>query len=285
MESIYCQLPEFRAHVVRAGNGPPVMMLHGWPEFAFAYRKLIAALSDRFSLYAPDFRGFGLSENPHPKPHPVSIDVLAKDILEIMDRLGIEQADFVSHDVGSNIAQFIAHNHPHRVRRLFFFSVTHPGIGRRWIDPDHYSEIWYQAFNRLPWAADVIGSSRENIRSYIGFCLDHWASSPNAFADVMDEWVDMFMRPGNLQGGFNWYIGSHDRRLAVIKGAVPPAKIAHPTYVLWGADDRVIPAHWSDTLEDWFEDVVVEYAPAAGHFVHWEQPALAAKRIASFFMR
>jgi pimeloyl-ACP methyl ester carboxylesterase len=282
MQSTYCQLPEFRAHVLRAGQGKPLVLLHGWPEFASAYRKLIPLLADQFSMIAPDFRGFGLSENPNPEPYPVTAELLARDTLAVMDALEIHQADFVSHDVGSNIAQYIAIHHPERVRRLFFFSVTHPGIGRRWIEPDHYSEIWYQAFNRLPWATSVIGASPASIRAYIGDCLSRWASSPDAFEAVLDEWVDVFGRPGVLQGGFNWYIGSQRRRLAMIKGEIEPSRIPHPTYVLWGADDPVIPARWADTIGDWFDNVEVELAPQAGHFVHWEQPNLAANRIRAF---
>jgi pimeloyl-ACP methyl ester carboxylesterase len=68
----------------------------------------------------------------------------------------------------------------------------------------------------------------------------------------------------------------------MIKGEIEPSRIPHPTYVLWGADDPVIPARWADTIGDWFDNVEVELAPQAGHFVHWEQPNLAANRIRAF---
>lgn len=273
-----------RHHLLRAGEGPPLLLLHGWPEAAFAWRRLIPRLAGRFELIAPDFRGFGESENPHPGPYPVTAEMLAADMLALLDALGLERVGVVSHDVGSNVAQEMARRAPARVRGLFFFSVTYPGIGNRWLDPGHAGEIWYQAFNRLPLAMELVGHSRETCRAFLRHCLSHWSHDPRAFDGELEAWVDNFMRPGNLQGGFNWYHGSHARRLAVMRGEVPPQPpIAQPTHVLWGESDRVLLPAWRDRLSEFFADVTVETAPRAGHFVHHERPDLAAERIAAFF--
>ena len=96
------------------------------------------------------------------------------------------------------------------------------------------------------------------------------------------------MKPGNLQGGFNWYVSAHQARMAVIRGEAPKRRrlpISVPARVLWGASDPVLRSEWVDRLDEFFSDVEVSIAPDAGHFVHFEQPALACREIEAFFRR
>jgi hypothetical protein len=110
---------------------------------------------------------------------------------------------------------------PERVLGLFFFNCPYPGIGRRWAEPDSVPEIWYQSFNALPWSAELVGSSREACRLYIGHFLRHWAANPRAFDEDLETWIDNFMKPGNLQGGFNWYISTNESRIKQIRHGPP----------------------------------------------------------------
>ena len=173
-----------------------------------------------------------------------------------------------------------------RVAGLFFFNCPYPGIGRRWAEPDHMKEMWYQSFHLLPWAADLVGSSRETCRLYIGHFLRHWSGDPHAFDEDLEAWIDNFMKPGNLQGGFNWYIGGRRARLALMRGEAPDQPpIATPTRVLWGARDPILKAEWTDRLPEFFTDLEASVAEEAGHFVQMEQPELAAAAIRAFFDR
>jgi pimeloyl-ACP methyl ester carboxylesterase len=154
--------------------------------------------------------------------------------------------------------------------------------------PDHLIEIWYQSFHQQPWAAALIGSSREACRTYFRHFLSHWAHDPHAFDEDLEIWVDNFMKPGNLQGGFNWYVGAHQARLAVMRGDVPKAQrqpIAVPTRVLWGESDPILKSEWADRLGEYFTSVDVTTVPEAGHFVHYEKPELACREIRKFFQR
>ena len=81
----------------------------------------------------------------------------------------------VSHDVGAYVAQAFARAHPNRLIGLFFFDCPYAGIGRRWAEPDHLKEIWYQTFNQQPWAAELVGSSRQACEVYFRHFLRHWA--------------------------------------------------------------------------------------------------------------
>lgn len=288
-KSHYIMANGIRIHYLREGRGPALLLLHGWPEFCRVWRKCIPPLSAEFDVIAPDLRGFGDTEKPsHGPSAEAGADVHAGDILALMDGLGLDRVGIVAHDVGAFATQSLAHAHSDRLRGLFFFNCPYAGIGARWAAPEHLSEIWYQAFHQQPWAAALVGSSRETCRTYIGHFLRHWAHDPHAFDEDIEAWVDNFMKPGNLQGGFNWYISAHQARLAVMRGEVPKRSripISVPSRVLWGASDPVLKSEWSDRLDEFFSDVEVSIAPEAGHFVHYEQPALACREIEAFFRR
>jgi pimeloyl-ACP methyl ester carboxylesterase len=287
-ESVKVRANGIRLHVLRDGEGPPLLLLHGWPEFARVWRRVMPLLAPDFTLFAPDMRGFGDSENPNPGPSDqVTADVLAADIAALLDVLPVAgRVGLVGHDVGSFVMQAFARRWPERLAGLFFFNCAYPGIGGRWAAPEQLKEIWYQSFQQKPWAAELVGQSRDSVRLYFTHFLRHWAGDPNAFDEVIEEWVDNFMKPGNLQGGFNWYISVNASRIAAMKGEAPkPPPIDVPTRVLWGGRDPVLKAEWRDRLPEFFTDVEVSVAERAGHFVHWEDPHLAAREIKAFFTR
>ena len=277
----------FRTHVAQAGNGPPLVLLHGWPEFWATWEPMFARLGDRYRLIAPDFRGFGESGNPNPGPSDqANGDILADDIVAVLDALGLARAGFVGHDVGTTVMQSLALRYPERVAGLFFFNCATHGVGQRWREPSQINEIWYQTFHQMPYTAALVGTSRDSCRAHIGHFLRHWSHVKSAFDPVLERWVDNFMRPGNLQGGFNWYISLNAGRLAVMAGTAPkPPKITVPARVLWGRHDPVLRAAWIDVVDAYFENVEASITEDAGHFVHYEAPDLAAAEIDRFFSR
>lgn len=286
-EPLCVDLPGLTLAGLRAGRGRPLLLLHGWPEWSHAWRPLMNRLADRHALFAPDLRGFGDSRKPGAGPDDrAGPEVLAADILALADRLGLARFGLVSHDVGSFVAQAIARQAPGRVAGLFFFNCAYPGIGSRWIEARHLPETWYQYFHQLPWAAELVGSSRQTCRLYIAHFLRHWSHRQEWIEAELERWTDNFMKPGNLQGGFDWYGSVRETRLAMIEGRTEPAPpIALPTRVLWGAHDPVLKAAWTDRLHEHFSDLRVDLQPDAGHFVHLEVPDAAAAEIADFFAR
>lgn len=278
----HLSLPGIRTAYLEGGRGLPLVFLHGWPEWSAVYRKNLPVLAREFRVLAPDLRGFGDSE----AQPATSVESYVEDLENFVDALGLGRFGLVSHDVGAFLAQDYARRHPERLAGLFFFDCPHFGLGRRWLEGGQLREIWYQSFHQLPLAIDLVGSSPAACRAYFGHFLRHWAHDKSAFDAVLDEWVAMFLRPGRLAGGFAWYKAANARRLeAMQKPAAAPAKITVPTRVLWGESDPILRAEWRDTLPEIFTDLTVELAPDAGHFVHWEQPALANQRIAAFFLQ
>jgi pimeloyl-ACP methyl ester carboxylesterase len=272
-------------HYVRHGVGPPLMVLHGWPEFWFVWRKNIPALAERFDVIVPDLRGFGESDKPVlPEPPGRLLDELVEDLRGLANALTIEEFGIVSHDVGSFVAQRFAARYPERILGLFFFNCVYPGIGRRWLEPESVVEIWYQSFHQQPWAADLVGSSRKACAIYLKHFLDHWADEPGVFDEDFEVWVDNFMRPGNLRGGFDWYVGVGEARMQMMREGAPDLpKIEPPAYFLWGENDPILKVRWADRLGDYFTTFELEPAPGTGHFVHYERPGLVNGRITQFF--
>lgn len=275
-----------RLHLACTGRGAPLVLLHGWPEFWLSWEPVMRRLAGRFTLIAPDLRGFGASDKLPPGRHgETTAERHAADLLGILDALGLDRVGLIGHDVGAYVAQSFARSHPGRLRGLFFFDCPYPGLGSRPAQPRHQRETWYQNFNQLPWAAELVGGSREACRLYIGHFLRHWAGGrPDAFDDVLDAFVDNFMQPGNLQGGFNWYIAAAPGRLAVQEERAPPSpRITVPTRVMWGDHDPLFPYAWTDRLGETFERLELSPFEGAGHFPHKEEPDRAAEAIAAFF--
>lgn len=281
----YVDTPSLRIRYVRAGAGSPLLFLHGWPEFSRTWLHNLPVLARHFDVIAPEFRGFGGTELKVPRaPAGTTPQLLARDLQEFSDALGLERFGIVAHDVGSFVAQTFALACPDRVEALFFFNCAYPGIGRRWGAAENFPELWYQQFHQKDFAAALVGSSREAARIYFRHFLTHWSHQKQAFEPYLEEWVDNFLRPGNLQGGFDWYIGINRFRARLMReGAVQVPKIPHPSYFLWGRHDPVLQVGWSDRLAEYFSHFRLEIAEHAGHFVHFEVPELANARIVSFF--
>lgn len=281
----YASVNGIRIHFVRHGGGFPLILLHGWPEFWRIWCRNIAVLAEQFDVVALDLRGFGDSGKPDLSAlEGYTLQHHVDDLRELADALGLERFGLVSHDVGAYVAQAFARTEAERLAGLFFFDCPYPGIGRRWVDADHVAEIWYQSFNQQSWAAALVGTNRDTCECYLRHFLSHWAHDCHTFDPYMDEWVDNFLKPGNLQGGFNWHIANHAARMELIRNGAPTLpRIDVPTRVLWGKSDKILRVTWADRLTDYFSDCRFTAVEQAGHFLPLERPDFANREIMSFF--
>ena len=268
-------------HVARAGAGKPLLLLHGWPEFWLTWEPVMTRLAGRFSLIAPDLRGFGDSDKPD---GPYGPDQHTSDMLALMDALGIKRFGVVGHDVGGAVMQPLARAAPDRLAGLFFFDFVYPGIGPRMGTPDRLNHIWYQSFHQMEMAPALVGATRDSCRTYIGHFLRNWSHRKDAFDDVMDAFTDNFLKPGNLAGGFAHYRASHAGRIKMMQGEAPKLPpIAVPTCVRWAEHDPLFPYAWTDRLHETFSNLDLAMFAGVGHFPHREDPDRAAQEIAAFF--
>jgi pimeloyl-ACP methyl ester carboxylesterase len=268
-------------HVVAHGQGPALLFIHGWPEFWLTWQPVMERLSDRFMVIAPDLRGFGHSDKPDGEFGPSDH---ALDMIALMDALNIPKFGVIGHDVGGAVIQPLARLVEDRIFGLFLFNFVYPGIGERMGTPDRLKEIWYQSFNQMDIAPKIIGTNRESCKAYIGHFLRHWSYQKHAFDDVLEIFIDNFMQPGNLEGGFAHYKASHAGRIAMMTGQaphLPPINVK--TCVRWSCHDPLFPYEWTDQLHKTFTHLDLAPFEDVGHFPHRENPERAANEIAAFF--
>lgn len=270
-------------HVARTGKGPPLLLLHGWPEFWLTWEPVMTRLASRFTLIAPDLRGFGSSDKPDGAYGP---DQHASDMLALIDALGVERFGVVGHDVGGAAMQPLARSAPAHLAGLFFFDFVYPGIGPRMGAPDRLNHIWYQSFHQMEMAPALVGASRESCRLYIGHFLKDWSYRKGAFDGALDAFTDNFMKEGNLAGGFAHYRAAHAGRVKMMQGEAPRLPpIDVETCVRWAEHDPLFPFAWTDRMGETFTRLDLKMFPGVGHFPHREDPDRAAAEIAGFFER
>ena len=283
MEHLTVRANEADFHVARLGAGPALLLLHGWPEFWLTWEPVMRRLADRYALVAPDLRGFGDSDKPN---GPFGAAEHAADMVALLDALGVERAGVVGHDVGGAVMQALARSAPERMPGLFFFNFAYPGIGARLGAPERLNEIWYQSFHQMEMAPTLVGASRDACRAYFAHFLRHWAHRKDALDDVLEAFVDNFMKPGNLAGGFAYYRAAHAGRLAMLRGEAPVLPtISVPACVRWTEHDPIFPYAWTDRLGETFAQLDLACFAGAGHFPHREAPERAAAEIGGFFGR
>ncbi len=279
----FADLSSVKIHYVRHGAGHPIILCHGYPEFWYIYHKNIPGLSEHFDVIAPDWRGFGDSGKPKQIP---TVKDYVNDLAELIDQLDLDKVGLVGHDFGPWIIQEYARRCPERISGLFLYSFPYPQIGDRWYATDHIKEVWYQSFQQLPFASEIVSSSRENCRAYIGHFLSHWGHDPHAFDNDLEIWVDNYMKPGNVQGGFNWYKANNENRIRTVRGDLGDlAPITVPTCVRWGEHDPLLKVEWRDRLGECFSDVDVDVFEDVGHYAPYEAPDRANAEMIQFFKK
>jgi len=264
----------------RAGSGPPVVALHGWPGDRSDWAPVAALLERDADVVVPDLRGFGGSDrHARPPADAYSADAQAESVCALIEELGLEQPVIAGYDVGSRVAQAVARRWPDDVRALVLAPPL-PGAGARILEPDAQREFWYQPFHRLELSTALIDGDARAVRAYLTHFWTHW-SGPGWTPDParLDALVAAYARPGAFAASIAWYragAGAVARSLAE-RPPTPLDRVAVPTTVLWPEHDPLFPLAWSDRIDAFFADATLQLLDGVGHFVPLEAPdALAA---------
>ena len=264
----------FRLAYDRAGSGPPVVALHGWPGSRRDYRELRSRLADEVDLVVPDLRGFGDSDRGDDPPEAYAAAGQAASVLGLIDELGLDRPVLVGYDVGSRVAQAIARRRPDAVRALVI-SPPLPGVGERVLTADAQREFWYQPFHRLALSTELIDGRRDAVAPYLRHFWEHWSgphwSPPDAELEAL---IDDYARPGAFAASVSWYrAGAGTLAAALNERAPAPAdRLAVSTTVLWPTEDPLFPVAWADRVEEFFAAAELRFLDGVGHFVPLQAP-------------
>jgi pimeloyl-ACP methyl ester carboxylesterase len=208
-----------------------------------------------------------------PPAEGYTVEILADDMLALLEGLGVSRVVVAAYDIGATIAQALALRAPDRVAALALFNPAYPGIGERRFDPSAQREFWYQHFHALDWSDRLIAHDHETVRLYLAHFYDHCSGRKEAIRErEFDAIVDAYARPGAVKASIAYYRARAAERRAQPAGASIGYRIEQPTVIAWGDADPAIPAAWADRLGDTFPDHQLSLLPGIGHFVPLEAP-------------
>lgn len=269
-----------RLRVIETGpsNGCATLVLHGFPENAHAWvsiARLVARSGKRVIL--PDQRGYDLSEKPF-QIAKYNSEVIAGDVLGLVNESGCAQVDLVAHDWGGHIAWWAAARYPQRIRRLVVLSAAHPRVMFRnaLLNPRQMLKSWYVFAFQLPVLPEWFLRHRHFKRLLAAM---NWEGpdgpmSPEQIARFIQAWS----RPRALASMINWYRAAA-RTLPL---TLDEPRIRVPTLLIWGDRDQFLDRALAGQSIEYCDYGRIVYLPGASHWAHHEEPENVARLILDF---
>lgn len=259
-----------RLEALAAGphGGPLVVLLHGFPETAWCWRRQLAPLARAgFRVVAPHQRGYAGSERP-PRLRDYGLDALVADVAALLDDLGRERAHVVGHDWGGAVAWWLASARPERVARLAILNCPHPAAMRRQLrrDPRQLARSWYMGLFQLPGLGERwLG---KNLRRML------LATSRRGTFDepLLGRYEEAWAQPRAVWAMLAWYRAAlwHPPR------APRSLRVAAPTRLLWGLRDRALRREVAESSLALCDRGDVVWFECATHWLHHEEPEVVA---------
>ena len=270
-----------RLHAVEAGSegGPVLLLLHGFPEFWYGWRKQIEPLAAAgFHVVAPDQRGYNLSDKPS-RVSAYNLDTLALDVVGMIDELGAKKAFVAAHDWGGLAAWWLGVKHPDRLERLALLNAPHPAVMRRVLieSSRQRRKLSYIFLYQLPWLPER--TFRRDGFAYAAKALQS-TSRPGTFSDAdLDLYREAWSQPGAVRSMLNWYRAG----LRSQPKWPPSPRVTVPTLLLWGAKDRFLGRELAEASIDLCDDGHLEIFDEATHWIQHEEPEWVNARLVEFF--
>jgi pimeloyl-ACP methyl ester carboxylesterase len=274
----YADLKGVRIHYVTAGKGAPVVLLHGWPQTWYEWRRVMPLLADSFALVAPDLRGLGDSSRPSSGYDKKTV---ADDIWKLMhEHLGHQRFAVVGHDWCAPVAFRLAADHADAVTHLVLLDVPVPG------DQPAGAALggtprWHHLFNQVPDLPEALTTGRE--RTFLEFFYMNGIDQAGTFSEEdVREYVRTYSQPGAMRAGFNFYRAMHqdvaDNRATFAAGF----KLPMPTLGLGGGGSRGRGELVVESLRRVALKAEGGAIPGCGHFIPEEKPAVLAEHLRAF---
>jgi pimeloyl-ACP methyl ester carboxylesterase len=260
-----------RVHYAEAGGGPPLLLLHGWPQHFWCWRRVVPLLAGDFRLICPDLRGFGWTDAPG---RGYDNETFAADAVALLDALGIERAGVIGHDWGGFTSLLIALHHPERVEHLLALSTPIP-----WLRPSPRLaaaawRTWYA------WVLAAIGDEAVRRRPGLIPRMLRRATPDEAIDEQEAELYAAPLREPARAEATRLLYRSY-LRTALTTGRYEGVRLTVPTRLIVGRDDPVVPEVMTRGFERHADDMALELVDGCGHFIPEEIPELVAERARS----
>ncbi len=268
-----------RFHLVEAGAGPLVLLLHGFPEFWYCWRHQLPALAAAgFHAVAPDLRGYNESDKPR-AVRDYRLDLLVADVAGLIDHFGARRAVVVGHDWGGVLAWRLAMLHPERIERLVVLNAPHPGaLARERSNLRQWLRSWYTLFFQLPLLPEWL--ARVGDQALLERMLRRQPVHAGAFGrDDIRQYKQALARPGALTAALNWYRAAMRYSRQELADVRP---ITAPTLLLWGDRDPYLGVWFTRGLERWVPGIRVERFADASHWLQNDIPERINRALVEF---
>jgi pimeloyl-ACP methyl ester carboxylesterase len=275
----FADVNRIRLHYASAGAGKPIIFLHGFPEFWYAWRKQLAEFGKDFLAVAPDMRGYNLSS----KPADVAEYDMAKlvgDIRALAEHLGAKKFYLVGHDWGGVVAWATAMAFPEAVEKLVIINAPHPAVFRRELheNPAQEQASQYMIIFRSPLAEEFITAN--NFANFHEHLLGELLRKGHFTEEDREQYLKAWSQPGAITGGLNYYRAAQAGPPEALLGEAfdatrrfPSLDVKAPTLVIWGEKDPYLLSGNLKGLEEYVLNLKIERFADATHWVVHEKTA------------
>jgi pimeloyl-ACP methyl ester carboxylesterase len=261
-------------HVAEAGEGEPVLLLHGWPQHWYEWRHVIPRLAERWRVICPDLRGFGWSDAPE---SGYEKEDLAADTLRLMDALSLDRVRLIAHDWGGFVGFLLCLHVPERIQGFLVMNTGHPWTevgGREFL---RIYRLWYQFVLSTPGLGPA--AARPLVKTMYRVAVDR----ERVTRQEWDQFVDQLREPARKRATTQLYRSFLLRELPAIgRGRYRDRRLTVPTLFLLGDGDPVIQPEMIESALPHADDMTLETVSGMGHFIADEMPDLVAERALDF---
>jgi len=270
---------DLRMHYLRAGDGPPLFLLHGWPQTSHCWHKVLEPLAETHTVIAPDLRGYGRTDKPK---SGYDKRTMAADVAALAEHLGFAKVAVAGHDRGGRVGHRWALDRPDQVDRLAVLDIAPTRAMWQRLDTDVAKAYWHWLFHLQPDLPELLAG--QNIAAYLGYFFERWTYQRHALdPDAVAEYVRAFSQPGALRAGFDDYRASFPDDAELDDADFAAGKrITQPLLALWGANGLLGKLPTLEIWQEYANDVTGVALAECGHFLPEEQPGEVVSHLRKF---
>ncbi len=262
-------------HTVMIGEGPPLVLLHGFPDFWYGWKSVISGLKNMFKLIIPDMRGYNLSDKPE-GVEKYKIEILVEDIKGLIESLSLGKVFLAGHDWGGVVAWAFAEKYPKLLQKLAILNAPHMKIFQQKLRTDKKQQkASFYIFEFLK--PDGEKFLFKDDYKWLKFAVFEGMKNKSNLTDFdKEQYLSAWTRPGAILGGVNYY-------RANVSFNDWTGKITVPTLVIHGMKDSAVLSSVLDELSDYVGDLKIVRAENSSHWVMHDQPELVISSFKEFF--